>query len=117
LVNEALKVLFHRLRPEAWFGYTAPTNYSFPSGHAFVSCCFFLCMAEVLIQANWPLGWKVATWVAASACTFTIGLSRVYLGVHYPSDVIGGFAAAIVWTTIIRIAHHMRQQRTLRLVG
>jgi len=37
----------------------------------------------------------------------------VYLGVHYPTDVLAGFAAAIVWTTVIRVAHHMKQQRAL----
>jgi undecaprenyl-diphosphatase len=114
LVNESMKLMFHRPRPEPWFDYPLPGTYSFPSGHAFVSCCFFLCLAEILVREHWPLPLKLATWIAASAITLTIGLSRVYLGVHYPTDVLAGFAAAIVWTTVIRVAHHMRQQRILR---
>jgi membrane-associated phospholipid phosphatase len=110
LINEAMKLFFHRPRPEAWFGYPLPSTYSFPSGHAFVSFCFFLCLAEILIRDEWPVAGKVAMWSAALACTLTIGLSRVYLGVHYPTDVLAGYAAGIVWTTLIRVTHHARQR-------
>jgi undecaprenyl-diphosphatase len=107
LVNEAMKLFFHRPRPAPWFGYPLPPTYSFPSGHAFVSFCFFLCLAEVLIRGQWPVARKAAMWCAALACTLTIGLSRVYLGVHYPTDVLAGYAAGIVWTTLIRAAHQV----------
>lgn len=107
LVNEAMKLFFHRPRPVAWFDYPLPRTYSFPSGHAFVSFCFFLCLAEVLIRTRWTLPRKAAVWCAALACTLTIGLSRVYLGVHYPTDVLAGYAAGIVWTTLIRAAHQV----------
>ena len=106
LIDETMKLLFHRARPEAWFGYPLPSSYSFPSGHAFVSCCFFFCLAEILVRDSWPPYRNAATWLAASACTLAIGASRVYLGVHYPTDVLAGFAAAIVWMTVIRVAHH-----------
>jgi membrane-associated phospholipid phosphatase len=107
LVNEATKLFFHRPRPEPWFGYSQPITYSFPSGHAFVSFCFYLCLAEVLIREEWPLLRKIAIWGAALVLTLTIGFSRIYLGVHYPSDVLAGYVAAIAWTTLIRIAHHL----------
>jgi undecaprenyl-diphosphatase len=113
LMNEAMKLFFHRPRPEPWFGYSQPPTYSFPSGHAFVSFCFCLCLAEILIRHGWPLAAKVAIWSAALGCTLTIGLSRVYLGVHYPTDVLGGYAAGIVWTTLIRVARHVGQRRAL----
>ena len=107
LISESLKLFFHRVRPEPWFGYPLPSSYSFPSGHAFVSFCFCLCLAEVVVRDEWPAARKAAVWGAAVACTLTIGLSRVYLGVHYPTDVLAGFAAGVVWTTVIRVAHHM----------
>ena len=107
LVSESMKLFFHRPRPEPWFGYPLPATYGFPSGHAFVSFCFFLCLAEILIRDRWPLAGKMAMWSAALACTLTIGLSRVYLGVHYPTDVLAGYAAGIAWTTLIRVTHQL----------
>ncbi|MGD0777518.1 MAG: phosphatase PAP2 family protein [Candidatus Solibacter sp.] len=117
LVSETMKLFFHRPRPEPWFEYPLPPTYSFPSGHAIVSFCFFLCLAEVLIRGQWPLARKAAMWCAALACTLTIGLSRVYLGVHYPTDVLGGYAAGIVWTTLIRVMHHAWQEEAGRSGG
>ncbi len=114
LLSEAMKLFFHRARPAPWFGYPLPSTYGFPSGHALVSFCFFLCLAEILIRAEWPLAGKVAMWSAALAFTLTVGLSRVYLGVHYPTDVLAGYAAGIVWTTLIRVAHHIWQGRGKR---
>ena len=108
-MDEAVKLFFHRARPEPWFDYPLPRTYSFPSGHAFVSFCFFLCLAEIVIRDEWPKLRKLAIWFAAVLCTFTIGLSRVYLGVHYPTDVLAGYVAAIMWTTLIRVAHHVWQ--------
>ena len=109
-------MFFHRTRPEPWFGYPLPRTYSFPSGHAFVSFCFFLCLAEILIRDEWPITRKLTIWLVAVLCTFTIGLSRVYLGVHYPTDVLAGYAAAIMWTTLIRAAHHVWQGQEGRAV-
>jgi undecaprenyl-diphosphatase len=111
LISESMKLFFHRVRPEPWFGYRLPSSYSFPSGHAFVSFCFCLCLAEVVVRDEWPASRKAMVWCAAVACTLTIGLSRVYLGVHYPTDVLAGFAAGVVWTTVIRVAHYMWSKR------
>jgi undecaprenyl-diphosphatase len=104
IINESMKLLFERPRPEPFFGYDKPNTYSFPSGHSFVSFCFYLALAEVLIPPAWPAGRKFALWSAAMLLTLSIGFSRIYLGVHYPTDVAGGFAAAIAWTWIMRAA-------------
>jgi undecaprenyl-diphosphatase len=105
--GEAMKLVFRRPRPGSWFGYPQPVTYSFPSGHAFVSYCFYLALAAILIQEEWPLRTKFAAWTAALALTGLIGFSRVYLGVHYPTDVLAGYAAAIAWTAVIRAAHQI----------
>src|ERR1019366_2051463 len=55
LLNEAMKRIFHRPGPEPWFGSPEPPTYSFPSGHAFVSFCFCLCLAGILMRPEWPL--------------------------------------------------------------
>jgi undecaprenyl-diphosphatase len=105
ILDEAMKLLFHRPRPDAFFGYTQPLTYSFPSGHAFVSACFYITLAEVLVPREWPPSGRAAAWTAAIVATSAIGFSRVYLGVHYPTDVLAGYAGAIAWTSIVRAAH------------
>lgn len=109
LLNESMKLFFHRPRPSPWYDYPLPPTYSFPSGHSFVSFCFFLCLAELCVRPEWPPAARFALWIAAVCCTLSIGLSRVYLGVHYPTDVLGGYAAGVLWTTAIRAARHRWQ--------
>jgi undecaprenyl-diphosphatase len=106
ILDEVMKLVFHRSRPDAWFDYPIPGNYSFPSGHSFVSFCFYFALAEILIRDEWPRPRRLAVWAAAALFTLAIGFSRAYLGVHYPTDVLAGYLAAVAWTTLIRIAHH-----------
>jgi undecaprenyl-diphosphatase len=106
LLDQGMKLVFHRPRPIPWFEYPQPDSFSFPSGHSFVSFCFYFSLAEILIEDEWPLGRRLAMWAAAGAITLAIGFSRAYLGVHYPTDVLAGYVAAIAWTTLIRVAHH-----------
>jgi undecaprenyl-diphosphatase len=105
IVNETLKMIFQRHRPEAYFGYPLPPTYSFPSGHSFVSYCFYLALAEILAAPDWPVLQKIALWTAAGVLVLWIGISRIYLGVHYPTDVLGGYTAAVAWTAILRAVH------------
>jgi undecaprenyl-diphosphatase len=112
--DEALKLVFRRTRPEPFFGYTLPETFSFPSGHAVASCCFFGMAAAILTKRMESPAVKAAIWIAAAFVVFAIGLSRVYLGVHYPTDVIGGYAAAIVWIAAVRAAYELWLRRALR---
>jgi len=112
LLNEGMKMLFHRPRPAPFFGYDLPTNFSFPSGHAFVSCCCYLALAEILIEPDWPTSRRVTVWGAAILLILCIGFSRIYLGVHYPSDVAGGYAAGVAWALAVRGAHRQRRLPT-----
>jgi undecaprenyl-diphosphatase len=111
-----LKMAFQRTRPEAFFGLVSPHNYSFPSGHALASSCFYGVLAAILSVelAGWR---KVAIWVAAAVLVTLIGLSRVYLGVHYPTDVIGGFLAAVVWVALVRGGYYFWSRRAARAVA
>jgi undecaprenyl-diphosphatase len=101
ILNFVLKISFVRERPVPYFDTPLPTSYSFPSGHALFSLCFYGSLAWV--WAAHPIGdrKKIAAWIVALFLIFFIGLSRVYLGVHYPSDVVAGYLAAFVWVSAV----------------
>lgn len=101
-VSETLKLVFHRHRPEAFFGFQEPSTYSFPSGHSMVSLSFYGVLCAIAAERTKSRAARYAEWIAASAMIFLIGFSRVYLGVHYPTDVLGGYAAALVWIVAAR---------------
>jgi undecaprenyl-diphosphatase len=105
ILDQLLKLFFHRQRPEAFFGYPEPASFSFPSGHA-ISACVFYGVAAALITARIEsrLG-RALIWTAAALVAGLIGLSRIYLGVHYPSDVVAGYATAVVWIAALREAY------------
>jgi len=105
-----LKYGFHRPRPAAFFG-AEPTSYSFPSGHSLASFCFYMVLAGLLSSRVRSSGLRVAVWFVAILLVGAIGLSRIYLGVHYPSDVIGGYLAAALWVTTLLAADQMRSRR------
>ena len=107
-----LKYGFHRQRPAAFFG-AEPTSYSFPSGHSLASFCFYMVLAGLLSSRVRSPGLRIVVWIVASLLVAAIGLSRIYLGVHYPSDVIGGYLAAAVWVTTLLAADHMRGRRRI----
>ena len=96
-----LKGVFHRSRPVPFFG-AAPNSYSFPSGHALASLCFFATFALILSGYVQPRGVRWLIWIAAVLLIAVIGFSRIYLGVHYPSDVVGGYCAGIFWVGMVR---------------
>lgn len=99
-IDQILKWWFQRPRPQVFFG-TLPENYSFPSGHALVSLCFYLALAEILSAEDRFRERRTLLRAAAVLLAGVIGLSRIYLGVHYPTDVLAGYAAAIVWLSVL----------------
>ncbi len=88
-----LKALFHRARPEAVF---ASLGYSFPSGHAFAAVTLYGMLAYWLARGQ-ERPRAVGVWGAGILLILLIGFSRIYLGVHYASDVAAGFAAGLPW--------------------
>jgi undecaprenyl-diphosphatase len=116
-LDELLKLVFHRPRPEAYFGDPLPSSYSFPSGHAVSSCCFYGVLAAILTAPMRSRAAKIAVWTAAALMAALIGLSRVYLGVHYPSDVVAGYAVAVVWVAALRASYDAWLRRTARTVS
>lgn len=96
LLNLGAKQLFARARPTLWESIAPESTFSFPSGHAMGS----MTLACVLVLLAWHTRWR--WWLAIPMALFTalVGLSRVYLGVHYPSDILAGWAAASAWTVV-----------------
>jgi undecaprenyl-diphosphatase len=97
-VNYVLKAAFHRVRPDLpWSPVTQ--DYSFPSGHSMNSFAFYLALAMV----SWAvLGWRLGLAVLGGGLLLVllVGVSRVYLGYHYVSDVLGGYSAGLMWLLI-----------------
>jgi undecaprenyl-diphosphatase len=115
LLDTLLKQAFARVRPAAFFNYPLPVSHSFPSGHAFFAASFFGGLAVLISGRVRSKALRAGIWVVAIGVTLLIGLSRVYLGVHYPSDVLAGYAAATVWVAAVafgdRVASHRRRRR------
>lgn len=114
-LDTGLKLLFGRARPSAFYDYyPAPESYSFPSGHALFSVCFFGGLAVLLSHRLNARSAQVAVWAFALAIILLIGASRVYLGVHYPTDVAAGYAVGLAWVTTVatgdRLAEHRRRR-------
>ncbi len=100
LLNVLAKHSFARARPDLWQSIApAETTYSFPSGHAMGSMT--LALVVVLLcwypRSRWGWGWRWPVTVIAALFVLVVGLSRIYLGVHYPSDILAGWTAASVW--------------------
>ncbi|NML66612.1 phosphatase PAP2 family protein [Hymenobacter sp. RP-2-7] len=96
VLNELLKAWFHRDRPTS--ALIHQYGLSFPSGHAMMSVAFYGCLAWIAVQHGRPRAWAVAL----GAFTLLIGLTRIYLHVHYPTDVVAGFAAGLAWLVLLR---------------
>jgi undecaprenyl-diphosphatase len=115
VLDTALKFAFRRTRPTAYFDYPLPASYSFPSGHALFAFCFFTAAAALLAPRLQHRALRWLVWGAAAALVLAIGFSRIYLGVHYPSDVIAGYTVGLLWSSVIivgdRVAHARARRR------
>ena len=111
VLTEALKRLFDRARPELLDSYYTASGYSFPSGHATFAAGFY---GTLTLLLAWRLS-GIRRWLVVAAgvgLVLLIGFSRLYLGAHYPTDVLAGFLAAPLWVSFIGLCYFL--WRTLR---
>lgn len=95
-LNYLLKHLFERTRPDL-FRVVEAAGYSFPSGHAMISLCFYGMVAFLIVRNIQNKPGRILVISGFSLLIAAIGVSRIYLGAHYPTDVVAGFAAGSMW--------------------
>jgi undecaprenyl-diphosphatase len=101
VVNNILKLVFNRARPEVMEWAAEVRTLSFPSGHAMSAIMAYGTVAYLVGRLEPTPRLRRATWAMAAAIILGIGFSRIYLGVHYPSDVLGGFIAGLAWLAFV----------------
>ncbi len=113
--SSVLKVIIARPRPTT-AALVTETGYAFPSGHATGSAAAWLAVAIVLGGLTGRWAWRVVMFAAAVAVSALVGVSRVYLGVHQPSDVLAGWALGSMWVLLGLMLLHL-QRVTLTVPG
>jgi undecaprenyl-diphosphatase len=97
-LNYILKLLFHRMRPDLPWS-PGVQDFSFPSGHAMNSFTFYVGLA-VVVWLVWGRRAGIVALAGGLLIVLLVGVSRVYLGYHYVSDVLGGYSAALLWLLV-----------------
>lgn len=97
ILNAVLKLLFERQRPDLWQQLVTEATFSFPSGHAMASSA----LAISFILLFWRTKYRWIIVVVALVYAVLIGFSRLYLGVHYPTDILGGWLMSAAWVTLV----------------
>jgi undecaprenyl-diphosphatase len=106
LLNQIMKTMVGRPRPDVVPHLRDVASASFPSGHAMESAIVYLTLGVMLMRvAERPLT-KIYCLGIAIFVTFAVGISRVYLGVHYPTDVLGGWILGFMWASVWWFAEH-----------
>lgn len=121
VLNETLKIYFHRARPNVPWAIGDEHTFSFPSGHSLFSCVLYGMIAYLLLARHTPLFPRALSAALAVAMPLAIGLSRIYLGMHFPTDVLAGYITGICWLVITilidrRWQAHSVRTRTVRAI-
>ena len=101
LLNSGLKSILHRPRPELVPHLAVVSNASFPSGHAMLSAAIYLTLAAMLAETQARRSARIVLMAFATVLVLLIGVSRIYLGVHWPSDVLAGWCLGAVWALAV----------------
>jgi undecaprenyl-diphosphatase len=104
MISNAVKLGIARPRPDMVPHLVGVHDLSFPSGHAMLSAVTYLTLGLLLARTQASIAARYFFVVVATVLTLMIGLSRVYLGVHYPTDVLGGWSAGAAWACFCWLA-------------
>jgi len=105
-----LKLVFARPRPDLWQALVDESTYSFPSGHAITSSA----LALSLMVVAWPSRWRWPAIIFGAIFMLGVGYSRLYLGVHYPTDIVASWLLSAAWLIIVyQVASRVQWRHTL----
>lgn len=108
VLSSGMKLGFRRDRPFFSDPLATEHTYSFPSGHSLVSLAVYGALALLLARELTSNGRRALLFAGVAALVLAIGFSRIYLGVHFLSDVLAGFAAGIAWLSLLYVALEVR---------
>lgn len=114
LLSQGLKALFGRDRPDLAYRAAEALNPSFPSGHAMLSAVFYLTLGALMARVLGKKRLKAYVLAWAILLSLTIGFSRIYLGVHWASDVLAGWSLGAAWAMLCWLAAYLVERRTAR---
>jgi undecaprenyl-diphosphatase len=117
VLSSAMKLGFRRERPFFSDPLATERTYSFPSGHALVSLAVYGSIALVLARRLPTRGERVLLLAGTGALVLAIGFSRLYLGVHFLSDVLAGYAAGAAWLALLYVVLELRGRYTSRYLA
>jgi undecaprenyl-diphosphatase len=113
LINVLLKHLFDRPRPDFVPPLMRAESASFPSGHSLLSAVVYLTLGALLTRLVRHMKARIYIVATALFLSFIVGLSRIYLGVHYPTDVLAGWTVGLVWAVLCWLVADYLQRRGL----
>jgi membrane-associated phospholipid phosphatase len=111
LLNRLLKYMFHRPRPHFQDPILKLTSYSFPSGHTMIATVLYGVIAAYVFTQTTDWRWRVLSIVSAAFLIALVACSRIYLGAHYLSDVLGAMAEGLAWLSLCLTMVHVIQGR------
>lgn len=116
-LNLSAKAFFGRARPSLWASIAPETSFSFPSGHAMGAAA----LAAALTFLFWPTRWRWMAMALTVLFALGVGWSRMYLGVHYPSDVVAGWVVSVGWVGGVHLffspAYHQLRQWVWQVIS
>ncbi len=110
VLNALVKFSFHRDRPMVVPHLAEVSNASFPSGHAMISAATYMTVGALLAHTQPSRAVRIYLLTLAAVLSILIGLSRLYLGVHWPSDVLAGWSFGSAWALLFWVASHRAEQ-------